>query len=966
MVLRVVIISCFWSLLAMRTFGQSLDYRQGEVIVMLRPGASISALIRHTLNTRIHTKSSLSAEKLSENMNIYLVKFDFASLGEDQLVREFKVNSSVLLAQKNHLIHERNIPNDTYFFRQWQHYNDGSLGGVAGADFRTTKAWDIATGGITELGDTIVVCVVDGGLEQTHGDLKSNIWYNYREIPANGIDDDGNGYIDDYKGWNTYKSNDSIEVNNHGTQVSGIIGAKGNNRIGVAGVNWNVKIMMVQGGGDEANAVLSYNYPLQMRKMYNESGGQKGAYVVATNSSWGRDYGKAEESPIWCAMYDSLGNVGILNACSTANLDINVDLEGDLPTNCTSDYLIGVTNINNEDLKVRRAGYGPKSIEIGAYGEDVFGTASGNTFGYFNGTSAASPHVAGAIALLYSAPCNAVVTLSRTSPASAALLAKDIILQNVRQLNDLVNLVSSGGVLNIYDMMRGLTPVSARAGINKLFFKTDQAILSAVTVQYRKVGDVIWNEIIIKDNKEYESVDLEKCNDYEYRVKGNCERFRDSFSNVMVLRTLGCCLPPAQIKIVETGFDNAMIEFKGLGLLPEFFYTITDETKHQTDSFLVKNYTDPIFAITGLVRCTEYHVRLYTLCDQKLSIPSTVISFRTSGCDQCDDIDYCIRDRPASEFEWIESVEIDQQAYVTGNNLGYGNFAGTGMSWNLVRSSTHQMIIEPGYSLDSSLLFMAAWLDMNHNAVFEDQENLIPQGFVKVGSAQFNFVIPATARTGITRLRVIAKYGENGISPPTACFSGIEFGEYEDYCVGIVDANCQPVTSVRETTKTSTSISFQLTKSDANDILTYKYRKTPYGLWTEGSVFDSKLQISNLDSCSEYELRLIHDCDPVLSVEKVVKFDTKTVNCLVASKDNRRLLLNAYPNPFQDEIFLRIESPNEYRIKILALTGEEVWSTKMHGSSNPVRIQPVLDPGVYLLIIQDGNGILMTQKIIHN
>ena len=150
---------------------------------------------------------------------------------------------------------------------------------------------------------------------------------------------------------------------------------------------------------------------------------------------------------------------------------------------------------------------------------------------------------------------------------------------------------------------------------------------------------------------------------------------------------------------------------------------------------------------------------------------------------------------------------------------------------------------------------------------------------------------------------MIAKYGENGISPPTACFSGIEFGEYEDYCVGIVDANCQPVISVRETTKTSTSISFQLTKSDANDIMNYKYRKTPYGLWTEGSVFDNKLQISNLDSCSEYELRLIHDCDPVLSEEKVVKFDTKTVNCLVASKDHRRLLINAYPNPFQDEIF---------------------------------------------------------------
>src|SRR5690606_36199811 len=143
----------------------------------------------------------------------------------------------------------------------------------------------------------------------------------YHEIPNNGIDDDGNGYVDDFLGWDADAADDDITGGTfgggHGTPVAGIVGAKGNNGIGVTGVNWNVKLMIVVGGGNEAQAIAAYSYPLSLRKLYNQTGGQRGAFVVSTNASWGIDFTQASTAPLWCAMYDTLGAYGILNAGAT-------------------------------------------------------------------------------------------------------------------------------------------------------------------------------------------------------------------------------------------------------------------------------------------------------------------------------------------------------------------------------------------------------------------------------------------------------------------------------------------------------------------------------------------------------------------------------------------------------------------------------------------------------------------------
>src|SRR5690606_32168659 len=218
-------------------------------------------------------------------MNIYKITLNTETSDEASFLRKLKADREVSIAQFNHYVYPRStIPNDPSFSSQWHHVNDGS-NGLADADIDSDLAWDITTGGVTALGDTIVVCVIEGG-NLLHTDLIDNAWFNYNEIPGNGIDDDGNGYIDDFRGWNVQSQSDNGVYNgNHGTGVMGMIGAKGNNENGTVGANWDIKIMSVAGHdlSDEAAMIQAYTYPLIQRKLYNQSEGENGSFVVATN-----------------------------------------------------------------------------------------------------------------------------------------------------------------------------------------------------------------------------------------------------------------------------------------------------------------------------------------------------------------------------------------------------------------------------------------------------------------------------------------------------------------------------------------------------------------------------------------------------------------------------------------------------------------------------------------------------------
>ena len=392
-------------------------------------------------------KTSLAPiQVLSSLSNIHLLSFDEKRSDGDMILRELRKDRAVRAVQFNHFVEDRATPNDPSFAQQWHHIQTGDH------DIDSDLAWEITTGGQTANGDQIVVAVLEGGGSNwDHTDLLANHWVNTGEIPGNGVDDDGNGYTDDYNGWNTTSNNDNISAGSHGTAVSGMIGAKGNNNQGGAGVNWDVGIMQVQMGGlSESNVIAAYNYPYTMRYMYNATGGSQGAFVVATNASWGIDLANPANYPVWCAYYDDLGEVGILNCGATANAEYNIDVQGDMPTGCGSDYMVSVTATNSNDVRTF-SGYGATTIDLAAPGEQVYLPSGSSSYSYTSGTSFATPCVAGAIALVYSIPCSDLASNAITNPQETADLVKSYILDGVDLVSNLVGETVTGGRLNAFN-----------------------------------------------------------------------------------------------------------------------------------------------------------------------------------------------------------------------------------------------------------------------------------------------------------------------------------------------------------------------------------------------------------------------------------------------------------------------------------------------------------------------------------
>lgn len=414
---------------------ESTTYVGNEFIIWLEQDVDAADFAAKS-NTGIMPK-----RQLSKRLNIWLFEInDNKELREDKM-RRLNANADVRVIQNNHtnITLREAIPDDPYYYQQW-----------APAIMNLPQAWEeFTTGSVTTTGDTIVVAVIDGGADWTHEDL--NCWENAHEIPNNGIDDDGNGYIDDFHGWNAYNHNGYVGSNNHGTHVSGIIGAVGNNGKGVYGVNWNVKVMPIGGSSsNESIVVEAYSYVLEMRARYNETDGEEGAFIVATNSSFGVDYGNPDDYPIWCSMYDEMGNVGILSCGAGPNLNVNVDVVGDVPSACPGNYLIGITNTTSDDVKYTGAGYGINNIDIGAPGTSIYSTLPNNNYGNMTGTSMATPQVSGTIALMYAALPEEMMIACKNDPANFCLSVRHHLLNGADHLPSLDGLVASGRRLNAY------------------------------------------------------------------------------------------------------------------------------------------------------------------------------------------------------------------------------------------------------------------------------------------------------------------------------------------------------------------------------------------------------------------------------------------------------------------------------------------------------------------------------------
>jgi len=419
------------------SYGQdkAANYVENEFIIWLEQGVDASTFAANS-------DAGIAPKRiLSQRLNIWLFEIVDSKAPREKQMRHLTRNADVRLIQNNHtnIVLRESIPNDPYYSQQW-----------APSIMNLPQAWEeFTTGGVTATGDTIVVAVIDGGMDWTHEDL--NCWENSHEIPYNGIDDDNNGYIDDYRGWNAYNHNGTVGSNQHGTHVSGIIGAVGNNETGVCGVNWNVKVMPIAGSsGNESVVVEAYSYVLEMRARYNETNGEEGAFIVATNSSFGVDYGNPDDYPIWCAMYDEMGDVGILSCGAGPNLNVNVDEVGDVPSACPGNYLIGVTNTTSSDVKYGSAGYGINNIDIGAPGTSIYSTIPNNRYANMTGTSMATPQVSGTIALMYAALPEEMMQDCKNDPANFCLSIRQHLFDGADHLTALDGLVASGRRLNAY------------------------------------------------------------------------------------------------------------------------------------------------------------------------------------------------------------------------------------------------------------------------------------------------------------------------------------------------------------------------------------------------------------------------------------------------------------------------------------------------------------------------------------
>ncbi len=426
------------------------QYRPGEFLIQLHKSDNIQFL-----KSQLKKKGLINIETVSKRFNIYLLTFNTKALNQQSMLNELKSKKQVVNAQFNHFLSLRgaddldSIPDDPNFSGQWSLQNTGQNGGTVDADIDATDAWTITHGGLTVLGDTIVVAVVDGGTDLNHQDL--DFKHNWDEIPGNGIDDDNNGYVDDVVGWNAYNNNGSVPVHSHGAHVCGIIGAKGNNGIGVAGVNWNMKVLPIAGSStNEATVVKALSYIYTARERYDSSNGQAGAFVVSQNNSFGIDQGNPDNYPIWEAMYDSLGKIGVMSVAATANASWDIDVVGDVPTGFTTDYMVAVTNTTRAD-RLYTAGYGDTAIDLGAPGTAILSTIPNNSYGTKTGTSMATPHVTGSIALILAAADSTFIADYKINPAEKILMIKNYLLQGVDTLPTLLGKTVSGGRLNVYN-----------------------------------------------------------------------------------------------------------------------------------------------------------------------------------------------------------------------------------------------------------------------------------------------------------------------------------------------------------------------------------------------------------------------------------------------------------------------------------------------------------------------------------
>jgi subtilisin family serine protease len=317
----------------------------------------------------------------------------------------------------------QSIPNDPSFGSLWGLSNNGAQGGLLNADINIEPAWALGTA------TSFVTAVIDTGVDYTHPDLASNIWSNTDEVAGNGIDDDGNGFIDDVRGWD-FVNNDSdpMDDNGHGTHVAGTIGAVGNNGVGVTGVAWTASIMPLkfldrEGSGSLSDAIKAIQYARV-----------NGAKII--NASWG---GGGFSSALQSAISQFITSGGLFVAAA-GNEATNNDVTPSYPANYQGVISVGAST--RTDTRASFSNFGT-SVDVFAPGQSIWSTLPGNRYGSLSGTSMAAPQVAGALALLWGQN----PTLTASTISQALINSTDNVLRAANSTHGRVNVGAAATAL---------------------------------------------------------------------------------------------------------------------------------------------------------------------------------------------------------------------------------------------------------------------------------------------------------------------------------------------------------------------------------------------------------------------------------------------------------------------------------------------------------------------------------------
>lgn len=343
-------------------------------------------------------------------------------------------NNLVEYCEENRMVYLDAYPNDPQYSSLWalEQRND--------VDIDASEAWDLHRGS-----KNTIVAVIDTGIDYTHPDLVGNIWVNPREIPGNGLDDDKNGYIDDIHGINSaLGTGDPLDDHGHGTHVAGIIGAKGNNAIGIVGVNWDVSIIGVKflgsgGGGTLYDAIRGIDYVTDLKKY-------RGIDVILSNNSWGGTfYSVAIQDAILRA-----NEAGVLFVAAAGNAGSNNDLYPHYPATYAVPNVISVGALDTEGNLATFSNYGGATVHIAAPGQSILSTLPGNRYMSLSGTSMAAPFVSAALALMKS-----------FNPTLSHLALKDRLLATGDSRTTLAGVTFTGRSLNLKRLLLGETTPSA-------------------------------------------------------------------------------------------------------------------------------------------------------------------------------------------------------------------------------------------------------------------------------------------------------------------------------------------------------------------------------------------------------------------------------------------------------------------------------------------------------------------------